>query len=52
MLCGENRKLLARGYLATTAALSLLGVETTTAYNATGAPVQSAQSANILNAKA
>ncbi|MCU1492398.1 MAG: flagellar protein FlgN [Acidimicrobiaceae bacterium] len=52
ILCGENRKLLARGYLATTAALSLLGVETTTAYDASGAPVSTQQSANILNTKA
>ena len=51
-LCGENRKLLARGYLATTAALSLLGVPTATAYDANGAPVARRESANILNAKA
>jgi len=51
-LCGENRKLLARGYLATSAALSLLGVQTTTAYDASGAPVSSQSSANILNTKA
>lgn len=52
VLCGENRKLLARGYLATSAALSLLGVEITTSYDASGAPVSSQQSANILNTKA
>ncbi len=52
VLCGENRKLLARGYLATSAALSLLGVASTTSYDATGAPVSSAKSANILNTKA
>ncbi|MDA8291647.1 MAG: flagellar export chaperone FlgN [Actinomycetota bacterium] len=51
-LCGENRKLLARGYLATSAALSLLGIETTTAYDASGSPVTSQGSASILNAKA
>jgi hypothetical protein len=52
VLCAENRKLLARGYLATTAALSLLGVETTTAYDASGSPVNSQASATILNTKA
>lgn len=51
-LCGENRKLLARGYLATTAALALLGVPTATAYDSSGAPVARQQSVNILNAKA
>jgi hypothetical protein len=51
-LCAENRKLLARGYLATSAALSLLGVEINTSYDATGAPVGRSTSANILNTKA
>lgn len=51
-LCTENRKLLARGYLATGAALSLLGVETGTSYRADGAPARPEGSANLLNAKA
>ncbi len=51
-LCGENRKLLARGYLATSAALAMLGVDSATSYDATGTPVISARSANILNTKA
>ena len=52
LLCGENRKLLARGYLATSAALAMLGVDSATSYDATGTPVISARSANILNTKA
>ncbi len=52
LLCGENRKLLARGYLATSAALAMLGIDSATSYDASGTPVISARSANILNTKA
>jgi hypothetical protein len=51
-LCTENRKLLARGYLATGAALSLLGVDTGSSYRPDGAPSRAEGSANLLNAKA
>lgn len=50
-LCTENRKLLAQGYLATTQALSMLGVDTPQGYDASGAP-QAPASSIILNAKA
>ena len=52
-LCAENRKLLARGYLATSAALSVLGVETAgMSYDATGAPRPARAGAAILNERA
>lgn len=53
LLCTENRKLLARGYLATSEALGLLGVDTAgLSYDATGAPAPSRASAAILNLRA
>lgn len=53
-LCAENRKLLARGYLATSEALALLGVGGGggAAYDATGSAIASAGGAAILDAKA
>ena len=49
-LCTENRKLLARGFLATSEALAVLGVETAgLSYDATGAPQRSRAAAAILN---
>lgn len=52
-LSAENRKLLARGYLATSQALAVLGVETAgLSYDATGAPQRSRSAATILNARA
>ena len=52
-LCAENRKLLARGYLATSEALALLGVETAgTSYDASGAPTRGRAAAAILNTRA
>ena len=50
-LCAENRKLLARGYLATSDALALLGVGSGAAYDATGTAISSAGTAAILDAK-
>ena len=50
-LCTENRKLLAQGYLATTQALSLLGVATPGAYTEDGS-VEAPPTSIILNAKA
>lgn len=50
-LCTENRKLLAQGYLATTQALSMLGVDTPLGYDASGAP-SAPPSSIILNTKA
>lgn len=50
-LCTENRRLLAQGYLATTQALSMLGVETPSGYDASGTPAAPASSI-ILNTKA
>lgn len=54
-LCTENRKLLARGYLATSEALALLGVGGGgggAAYDASGAAIASVGGAAILDAKA
>ncbi|HEY3942723.1 MAG TPA: flagellar export chaperone FlgN [Acidimicrobiales bacterium] len=51
-LCADNRKLLARGFLATGAALSLLGVDVPTAYDASGSPQTAQGSVNLLNARA
>jgi hypothetical protein len=51
-LCTENRKLLARGFLATGAALTLLGVEVPTAYDSSGALSAVQGSVNLLNARA
>lgn len=51
-LCAENRKLLARGYLATSEALAVLGMQPAgLSYDATGAPVRTGVAAAILNAK-
>lgn len=50
-LCTDNRKLLAQGYLATTQALAMLGVETPLGYDAKGAPT-APPSSIILNRKA
>lgn len=53
VLCAENRKLLARGYLATSEALAVLGMQPAgPSYDATGAPVRSGAGAAILNVKA
>ena len=50
-LCAQNRKLLVRGYVATTEALAMLGVSDPTGYDEHGTPV--AQPTSIfLNAKA
>lgn len=52
-LCEENRKLLARGFLATSEALAMLGVATGgISYDATGSPVRAPASAAIINMKA
>jgi len=52
-LCAENRRLLARGYLATSEALTLLGVATGgLSYDATGSPAPARLAATILNTKA
>ncbi|MDA8034120.1 MAG: flagellar export chaperone FlgN [Actinomycetota bacterium] len=49
----ENRKLLARGYLATSEALALLGVDTAgMSYDASGAPQRGRAAATILNRRA
>jgi FlgN protein len=50
-LCAENRKLLVRGYLATSEALAMLGVADPAGYDASGAPVPGSTSI-ILNARA
>lgn len=52
-LCEENRMLLARGFLATSEALALLGVEPAgLSYDATGLPRQPRAAAAILNERA
>jgi hypothetical protein len=52
-LCEENRRLLARGFLATSEALALLGVETAgLSYDATGALRRPQAAAAILNERA
>ncbi len=53
-LCAENRKLLARGFLATSEALALLGVAPAgLAYDASGAPLRAAAGgATLFNARA
>ncbi|HMD45974.1 MAG TPA: hypothetical protein VKG43_07435 [Acidimicrobiales bacterium] len=51
--CNDNRKLLARGHLATTQALQLLGIDTSPAYDARGGlDVGHRGSVNLLNARA
>jgi hypothetical protein len=53
MLCEENRKLLARGFLATTEALAMLGLGSLgMSYDASGAPLPPLTAAAIINMKA
>jgi len=51
--CNENRKLLARGQMATTQALQLLGIDTSPSYDASGEmTIGRRGSMNLLNARA
>ena len=47
-----NRKLLARGYAVTVAALALLGVDAPTSYDASGALTPAGGSLGLLDARA